>query len=221
MKRRRLLLLALALLLVATFFLPPVYWRVAGCVKGEAFYQGRPTSWWAQEIRAAYIPAWGKSYRCVHPGEGDGPNPPSGWEAYQTGWVRKACSAWYQVFLPERFGTIVMEAKPHLTDGDEKALAVLLELLRSDDAKVRQLAVWGLGELGRAAESALPAIREACDDADEDVRIASQRARHRIEGKWDRKVEDSSQRRSSAGPPPKLSPAIPPREEPAKRLFSK
>ena len=38
MTKRR-LLLALVLLLVATFFLPPVYWRVVGWAKSEAFYQ--------------------------------------------------------------------------------------------------------------------------------------------------------------------------------------
>ena len=37
-KRHRLLLLALVLLLVATFFLPPIYWRTVGWVNGEAFY---------------------------------------------------------------------------------------------------------------------------------------------------------------------------------------
>jgi hypothetical protein len=52
MKRRRRLWLALVLLLfvAASFMLPAVRWRVIGWVKGEAFYEGRPTSYWANEI---------------------------------------------------------------------------------------------------------------------------------------------------------------------------
>ena len=44
MRKRRLLFIAILLIAgIATFFLPPVYWRVVGWAKGEAFYDGRPT----------------------------------------------------------------------------------------------------------------------------------------------------------------------------------
>jgi hypothetical protein len=38
------------LLVAASFLLPAVHWRVIGWVRGEAFYQGRPTSYWKREI---------------------------------------------------------------------------------------------------------------------------------------------------------------------------
>ena len=50
MKRRWLLWLALLLLVGTSFFLPPVSWRVIGWTRGEAFYQGRPTSYWRKEL---------------------------------------------------------------------------------------------------------------------------------------------------------------------------
>ena len=48
----RLVLACMAVL--AIFSLPPVYWRVVGWVKGEAFYQGRPTSYWAGRIQESW-----------------------------------------------------------------------------------------------------------------------------------------------------------------------
>lgn len=52
MTRRR-LLLAFVLLLLAggTLSLPAVHWRLIGWWRGEAFYQGRPTSWWARQLK--------------------------------------------------------------------------------------------------------------------------------------------------------------------------
>ncbi|OAI53187.1 hypothetical protein AYO44_16200 [Planctomycetaceae bacterium SCGC AG-212-F19] len=54
MTRRRWLWLCLTLFGAASFMLPAVHWRVIGWVKGEAFYQGRPTSYWAKEIEESY-----------------------------------------------------------------------------------------------------------------------------------------------------------------------
>src|SRR5436309_10894633 len=52
-KRRRRLLLALALLaLVGVLALPGVHWRLIGWWRGEPFYQGRPASYWAAELRS-------------------------------------------------------------------------------------------------------------------------------------------------------------------------
>jgi hypothetical protein len=52
MKRRWKLWLALVLAIGGLFSLPAVYWRVIGRVKGEAFYKGRPTSYWRDAILA-------------------------------------------------------------------------------------------------------------------------------------------------------------------------
>lgn len=51
MKRRRLILILLLFLLVGGLLLfPQVRWPVSGFLRGEAFYQGMPTSWWAKEV---------------------------------------------------------------------------------------------------------------------------------------------------------------------------
>jgi hypothetical protein len=52
MIRRWRIVLGLALLvaLTAMFAHPAIYWPVAGWLRGEAFYQGRPTSYWSQAI---------------------------------------------------------------------------------------------------------------------------------------------------------------------------
>src|SRR5262249_40577366 len=55
--RWRLWLVLVLLLLVAGLALvPQVRWPIYGWFRGEAFYQGMPTSWWAQEIRESYRP---------------------------------------------------------------------------------------------------------------------------------------------------------------------
>src|SRR5437667_138733 len=64
-KRRRRLLAALAVLaLLGVLALPAVHWRLIGWWRGEPFYQGRPASYWAAELRSSYravpiIPAFG------------------------------------------------------------------------------------------------------------------------------------------------------------------
>src|SRR5208283_4614707 len=57
MKRRWKLWTGLALLPVLGlgFLHPAVYWPLIGWIRGEAFYQGRPTSFWQSEIRNRYI----------------------------------------------------------------------------------------------------------------------------------------------------------------------
>jgi hypothetical protein len=59
-RRRLCLCLCLTLLLVA--LLPAVHWRLIGWVKGEAFYQGRPTSWWSREVDNLTKPSWIDQY---------------------------------------------------------------------------------------------------------------------------------------------------------------
>jgi len=54
MKRRWRLLIGLALLLLVGGALlhPDVHWWLLGWYRGEAFYQGRPSSYWLQQLRA-------------------------------------------------------------------------------------------------------------------------------------------------------------------------
>jgi hypothetical protein len=57
MKRRRLFWLSLLLLLLvlAVVVFPASRWRIIGWVKGEAFYDGRPTSYWSERIKARHV----------------------------------------------------------------------------------------------------------------------------------------------------------------------
>src|SRR2546425_683178 len=53
MKRRWAISLGILLILSlgASSFHPAVHWRLIGFVKGEAFFQGRPTSYWRCELQ--------------------------------------------------------------------------------------------------------------------------------------------------------------------------
>jgi len=126
-------LLALALLVaaIATFFLPPVYWRVAGRLKGEAFYNGRPTSYWAGAVDDfAQQRGWDDSWLAATL-NGIGLN----------SWVanRNAC--------------------PDLLERKEPAaVLVLIALLQNPDPDIRSWAAWGLGNIGPEARAAVPAL---------------------------------------------------------------
>src|SRR5208283_1878452 len=47
---RYLLLASLLAVAIPVVYHPDVHWRLIGWWQGEAFYQGRPTSWWATEV---------------------------------------------------------------------------------------------------------------------------------------------------------------------------
>ena len=156
MKRRRLLLLALVLLLVATFFWPPVYWRVVGWVNGEAFYQGRPTSWWECEIESTYeLPHWDDEYP-----------------------LEFGVPCWREVSpnFPDRIGhwlglfadPMGMVPVPEMADLD--ALPLLLLLIQSDSSKVRRVVVRCLLYHDKASQGLVPALLKAIDDPDDEVR---------------------------------------------------
>ena len=51
------------------------------------------------------------------------------------------------------------------------ALPVLLALIRSQDAKVRRVAISGLMAQGKQSPEVIPALLIATEDADEEVRI--------------------------------------------------
>jgi hypothetical protein len=159
MTRRRLLLgLVLPLLAGSTLSLPAVHGRLIGWARGQAFFEGRPTSWWEREIRTAYGLALSDEHGV-----------PYRW------YVRKPPPSTWESFTSLLLGYPSMDTQdPSLTDGDPKALPVLVELIRSPHAKARWVAVSGLGALGRKAPEALPALMAAArDDGDEEVRLTA------------------------------------------------
>jgi hypothetical protein len=138
--------------------LPQVRWPIYGWLRGEVFYQGMPTSWWQSEIDQWY-----------HPGACE--------TSLLTIWfVDVRPSLWDQLrpHLNPRKGVAipVMDAvsSSPLLDGDADALPMLLVLIRSEAAKVRRVAIGGLVAQGKERPGVMPALLEAINDPDTDVR---------------------------------------------------
>ena len=157
MKRRHLLILLLLLLLGSPLLLPQVRWPVYGWLRGEAFYQGMPTSWWAKEIDTTYQPMllWDISGKdasiqwCMQPS-------PSLWDEIR------------QQFGPSTTAlpASIFAVGCPLLDGDPDALPVLLVLVRNESAKVRRAAIRGLWAEGEGKPEIISALIEAVRDTD-------------------------------------------------------
>ena len=114
------------LVAVAILSLPPVHWRLIGWVKGEAYYQGRPTSYWDGEIQKRYV---FRQQRCGGLGGECGTvfeywqRDPSAWEE----WAEKTLG----VAVPG-------DSSVTFSIAEEEAVSVLLELfINSANVKVR------------------------------------------------------------------------------------
>ncbi len=148
MRTRRKLLVAgaaLVALLALTVASPGVYWRLAGWVRGEAFYDGRPTSYWARQV---------EDYADV--GRAD--------------YARTVLIYWRRP--DERLPKPVRALRDRffgrpprpLQDAGPSAAPVLAELLGHPDPKVRYCAAVLLPDCGPAGRMAVPALRRLCDD---------------------------------------------------------
>jgi hypothetical protein len=124
MKRRWRLFVVLVLLLVVgvSFLLPSVHWRVIGWVKGEAFYQDRPTSYWRREALKL-----------------------SDWQGEQISGQKPREPSWVEKLLPPD-GPFLFANK--VSEGDAALVPVLTEMLTDEDPRVRTQAEWGLKKLG-------------------------------------------------------------------------
>ncbi len=123
LRRRRTWFLLIALIGVAL----AVYFEPSHCVRGwlrgEAFYDGRPTSYWAAEIEQWDYSASGES------------------NAMTETWSRRPpWPRWLERFLPKA-------EWPRLLDGDADALQVLQELCDYPSAHVRYSARMGIGRM--------------------------------------------------------------------------
>lgn len=114
MKRRWLLRLALLLLVGTSSLLPPVYWRVIGWTRGEAFYQGRPTSYWRTQIQGN---KWALNEAALHD-----PKPIWAPEITRFLWVDQ------------------VSGLDFITDESDEAMKVWRELDQDEDEMVRLLA---------------------------------------------------------------------------------
>src|SRR5262245_8848232 len=127
MTRRRWLCLSASLVSVAALSLihPAVHWRLIGWARGEAFYQGRPTSYWRKEAHQWVTPQLKNLFT----------------------WSRR--SSWWE----ERLANVVGmnfnldQAIPWIL-GDAQAVPMLLELLADEDPHVCAVAISGLAKAG-------------------------------------------------------------------------
>jgi hypothetical protein len=189
MKRRWRLWLGLAVVLVLAGGLahPSVHWRLIGWLKGEAFYQGRPTSWWAGDIDAHYIPmleTWVSLKDSFTPAERQAEIDRNTWIV---GWRRDTPEPWWER-RPDWWNdwwypgqararvVMILDDRPPLVDGDPDALPVLLALLRRPEPKARQVAVSGLASLKSRDPTVIDALSEAMWDLDPAIRHQAEQA---------------------------------------------
>ena len=139
MTKRRLIRWSLIVVILAAFavWLEPtrVVW---GWLRGEAFYQGRPTSWWRSEIVQ-----W---KRINHFGSGP----------HTADWRYERNSTLFESFV-SRFAKLPERTWPPLLDGDESGQEVLQALVTDSDTHVSFLADEGLKRLD--SDSRGPTIR--------------------------------------------------------------
>lgn len=133
--------LAFVLVLVVAYFHPGVYWPIAGWLKGEAFYQGYPTSYWSRAI-------------------------PQYWDSRRLEDIRQSTSTpacWVDRLmlffnLNHRVGIDPPFQIRSDQEKDPAAVPVLVELLEDKDDQVCFYAANALGLLGHEAKPAVPTL---------------------------------------------------------------
>jgi hypothetical protein len=126
--------------LAVVLLVPGVRWRVLGVLRGEAFYQGRPTSYWRNE----YV-EWVEH----------GPRP---------GTLNHLPTP----TLFDQLKSLLPRPLPRLPfsvlSQDPKALPVLIELLTAEDPDVRMFTAYSLKRMGSPARVALPHLTPLLHD---------------------------------------------------------
>jgi hypothetical protein len=179
MKRYWRLLLCLALLLVigASLLHPAVHWRLIGWARGEAFYLGRPTSYWKSECRQ-----W--EHRYDHPA--------GSWTGHFH-WVRH--STWLEMRIGQWTGQLPAKTaeKMPLLQGDQAAVHVIVELAGQDDPHVLYVALFGMGSImcehreniePTIRSALIPTLQRVARRQDEEGSIAAVLLRH-LEAKYE------------------------------------
>jgi len=133
MKRRVLWGLALVFLVAVAFLEPTGVLR--GWLRGESFYQGRPTTYWSSELR---------QWKCQwHASEHEGPLSVPSTHYYAS----NREPSFFQKLL-----NLTQPDWPTLLDGDPEGLPVLNELLQDSSLHVRKLAQVGIERIGSGAK---------------------------------------------------------------------
>jgi HEAT repeat protein len=164
MKRERLLwagVLALGAL-AAALVLSPLGLILLGWLRGEAFFDGKPTSYWVSRLAnpETHVEAIDEL------AQGKGAALPVLLEAMHS----------EDVAVRRRAAVVLGQIGPEARE----AIGPLSELLKDPDATVRSYAAMALGVMGRGAEEAVPALKGALRDDAADVRKAAAVALRRI-----------------------------------------
>src|SRR5262249_28053559 len=164
MTKRRLLVLG-SVLLVLLFIGFLFQCELIGWWRGEAKYKGRYTNSWRAELRQYHRGFNWSSLRREY------------WtySPVSTRWERLLAKV-----LPTR-RSLIVQFDPPLQEGDAQGIPVLLELLRAPEPNVRALAARGLGEIGSAACSAVPALLSSLNDASGEVALEAAAALYAID----------------------------------------
>jgi hypothetical protein len=153
---RRVLLgagLLLGVVLAGALALPYLPWALSGWLRGESFYRGWPTSYYRETLKRPYshngLNGW-----CFGAPDGfwgvEVPPSPLPLES------RPQVAAVYQ-----RLGLTPRPRVVFYLSEVEQVIPVLTELLRDDDARVAANAAMILGQMGRRARPAVPALLAA------------------------------------------------------------
>src|SRR5262245_3355773 len=159
MTNRRLLRWSLLLLALASFavWLEPtrVVW---GWLRDESFYQGRPSSWWANELRQWDVVLLDSTFRPLASQDRSQELDRENWEkpfifrrTRPFAWLRQCVKIQEPAEIPS---IIEMGMGSTLLHGEEEAAAVLHELAECTDSHVRRQAKYGIQmiELRRRAK---------------------------------------------------------------------
>jgi len=141
-------------LIVALLWLSGAHWTLLGHIKGEASYKGQPTRVWSKRLQAITVSGY------------------AGFDVQSAGshvvreYSRPSNTVWDWLDYLEGKPTSyvdVPEAEVPFTDGDPRAVPVLIELLDNRDPDVRLLAARGLCRIGPEAKGAMPALQKTLD----------------------------------------------------------
>jgi hypothetical protein len=123
------------LLVAASLLHPAVHWRLIGWAKGEAFYQGRPTSYWREQWHQLGF----SIYPTVDMRNGGVYRSSSVWPLPPTTWKQQLYH-----FLGLRTDG-ALEALVLVRTSDPAVVLVLAEFLESGDPHLAAVAMTGLG----------------------------------------------------------------------------
>ena len=150
-KKRRVLALLVGVAALGVGVLDTRTCVVRGFVRGEAFFRGRPSSYWGRELEG-----WSEdcSKKC--------------W-VRDSDWVRTVTSVppWLSGYVavfagPRRLKDVLSE--PPLLEADPRVVGVLIDLLGLPDERVRILAALSASRLGAAATPAVAKLLAAAQN---------------------------------------------------------